>query len=181
MGIISTEEAKVKLSECNVLIKYMNFLQANGFTDCGKGQILGQVSLIKECLGYSITSNGENVVAVVRDMEDTRNLGMQAEENGAENNQSPNLKVDEASEVRSGHFRQDENLITEGSREMQQVPSDTGESLSGEFKQLTNDNTVRTDKPKGLDLKRSEGSVTKELNGSWLEKIKRITEIEEWR
>jgi hypothetical protein len=181
MGIFSTEEAKAKLSECNVLIKYMNFLQANGFTDCGKGQILGQVSLIKECLGYSITTNGENAVSLVRDKEDTRNMGMQAEENGAEKNQSPYLKVDETSEVRSGHFRQDENLITEGSREMQQVPSDTDESLSGEFKQLTNDNTVRTDKARGLDLKRTEGSVTKELNGSWLEKIKRITEIEEWR
>lgn len=181
MGIISTEEAKEKLSECNVLIKYMNFLQANGFTDCGKGQILGQVSLIKECLGYSITSNGENAVAVVRDKEDTRNVGMQAEENGAENSHSPNLKVDEASEVRSGHFRQNQNLITESSREMQQVPSDTDESLSGEYKQLTNESTVGTDKSRGLDFKRSEGSVTKELNGSWLEKIKRITEIEEWR
>ena len=41
--MISAEEAKIKLSEWNVLIKYMNFLQANGFTDCGKGQILGQV------------------------------------------------------------------------------------------------------------------------------------------
>jgi hypothetical protein len=64
MGMISADEAKIKLSECNVLIKYMNFLQANGFTDCGKGQILGRVSLIRECLGDNIIIDEENTTDV---------------------------------------------------------------------------------------------------------------------
>ena len=47
MALISTEEAKSKLLDCKVLLKYMVFLQNNGFSDCGKGQIMGQASIIR--------------------------------------------------------------------------------------------------------------------------------------
>jgi hypothetical protein len=50
MALISTEEAKAKLLDCKVLLKYMVFLQNNGFSDCGKGQILGQAALLEEYL-----------------------------------------------------------------------------------------------------------------------------------
>ena len=50
MTLISIEEAKIRLTDCNVLLKYMVFLQKNGFSDCGKGQIMGQVSLLQEYL-----------------------------------------------------------------------------------------------------------------------------------
>jgi hypothetical protein len=50
MTIMSIEEAKARLQECNVLLKYMDFLQSNGFTDCGKGQIMGQTSFLREYL-----------------------------------------------------------------------------------------------------------------------------------
>jgi hypothetical protein len=50
MAFISIEEAKTRLDDCNVLLKYMVFLQKNGFSDCGKGQIMGQVSLLQEYL-----------------------------------------------------------------------------------------------------------------------------------
>lgn len=50
MALISTEEAKVKLLDCKVLLKYMVFLQNNGFSDCGKGQIMGQAALLEEYL-----------------------------------------------------------------------------------------------------------------------------------
>lgn len=50
MALISTEEAKSKLLDCKVLLKYMVFLQNNGFSDCGKGQIMGQAALLEEYL-----------------------------------------------------------------------------------------------------------------------------------
>jgi len=50
MALISIEEAKAKLLDCKVLLRYMVFLQNNGFSDCGKGQILGQAALLEEYL-----------------------------------------------------------------------------------------------------------------------------------
>jgi hypothetical protein len=50
MTLISTEEAKAKLLDCKILLKYMTFLQNNGFSDCGKGQIMGQAALLEEYL-----------------------------------------------------------------------------------------------------------------------------------
>jgi hypothetical protein len=50
INMFSTQKAKEKLADCNVLLKYMVFLQNNGFSDYGKGQIMGQVALLKEYL-----------------------------------------------------------------------------------------------------------------------------------
>jgi hypothetical protein len=48
------EEAKTRLEDCNVLLKYMVFLQKNGFSDCSKGQIIGQVEIVlTQKLSYS--------------------------------------------------------------------------------------------------------------------------------
>ncbi len=46
--MISMDEAIIKLTECKVLLKYMPFLQNNGFSDCGKGQIIGKLALLEE-------------------------------------------------------------------------------------------------------------------------------------
>lgn len=48
--MISIEKARDKLADYNVLLKYMSFLQSNGFSDCGRGQILGQIALLQEFL-----------------------------------------------------------------------------------------------------------------------------------
>jgi hypothetical protein len=48
MALMSIEEAKSRLQEYNILLKYMDFLQSNGLTDCGKGQIIGQTSFLQE-------------------------------------------------------------------------------------------------------------------------------------
>ena len=45
---MSIEEARSRLQEYNILLKYMDFLQSNGFTDYGKGQIIGQTSFLQE-------------------------------------------------------------------------------------------------------------------------------------
>jgi hypothetical protein len=50
INMFSIQKAKEKLADCNVLLRYMTFLQNNGFSDYGKGQIMGQVALLKEYL-----------------------------------------------------------------------------------------------------------------------------------
>ncbi len=57
MTILSKENAKARLEEFRILLKYMSFLQKNGFSDCGRGQIMGQMSLIQEFLSESQTSD----------------------------------------------------------------------------------------------------------------------------
>ena len=50
INMFSTQRAKEKLADCNVLLKYMAFLQNNGFSDYGKGQVMGQIGLLREYL-----------------------------------------------------------------------------------------------------------------------------------
>ena len=50
INMFSMQKAKEKLADCNVLLKYMSFLQNNGFSDYGKGQIMGQIALLREYL-----------------------------------------------------------------------------------------------------------------------------------
>ena len=90
--------------------------------------------------------------------------------------------LEEASEGGSGLLKQVSNLVSDGLKEeVQLVASRKDESLSGEFRKMADDSAISVDKPRGLVSQRTEALVTKELNGSWLDKIKRITEIEEWR
>ena len=56
MTVLSNENAKVRLEEFRILLKYMPFLQKNGFSDCGRGQIMGQMSLLQEFLSETQTS-----------------------------------------------------------------------------------------------------------------------------
>jgi len=57
MTILSKDNAKARLEEFRILLKYMTFLQKNGFSDCGRGQIMGQMSLIQEFLSESQTND----------------------------------------------------------------------------------------------------------------------------
>jgi hypothetical protein len=50
INMFPIQKAKEKLADCNVLLRYMTFLQNNGFSDYGKGQIMGQIALLKEYL-----------------------------------------------------------------------------------------------------------------------------------
>ncbi|HET7643149.1 MAG TPA: hypothetical protein VFK40_06550 [Nitrososphaeraceae archaeon] len=60
MTILSNANAKIRLDEYRILLKYMPFLQKNGFSDCGRGQIMGQMSLLQEFL--SQTQSNEEVL-----------------------------------------------------------------------------------------------------------------------
>ena len=50
MAIPSKEHAKIRIEEFRTILKYMPFLQKNGLSDCGRGQIIGQMHLLQEFL-----------------------------------------------------------------------------------------------------------------------------------
>ena len=60
MAMISIDEAKLRLADFNVLLKHIEFLQKNGFSDCGKGQIIGQALLLQEYLKQQEGNKGES-------------------------------------------------------------------------------------------------------------------------
>ena len=60
INMFSIQKAKEKLADCNVLLRYMTFLQNNGFSDYGKGQIMGQVALLKEYLEDEVDQKGKD-------------------------------------------------------------------------------------------------------------------------
>lgn len=173
---MSAETARLKLSEWNVLLKYMDFLQANGFTDCGKGQILGQISLVKEFMDNSFIEK-ENTTDIIAKEETTSGNILKTESSGGENEFTVNVKDDG-----SALLNQVSDLVSEGVKEQDQmIAIRKDESLPVENRQITDGDKAPSDKPRGLVSRRTEALITKELNGSWLDKIKRITEIEEWR
>jgi len=55
----SIEKIKEKLDDYNVLLKHMDFLQNNGFSDFGRGHIIGQIELLEEYLSETRESQGE--------------------------------------------------------------------------------------------------------------------------
>ncbi len=174
--MMSAETARLKLSEWNVLLKYMDFLQANGFTDCGKGQILGQISLVKEFMDNSFIEK-ENTTDIIAKEETTSGNILKTESSGGENELTVNVKDDG-----SALLNQVSDLVSEGVKEQDQmIAIRKDESLPVENRQITDGDKAPSDKPRGLVSRRTEALITKELNGSWLDKIKRITEIEEWR
>lgn len=79
--MITLELAKTKLGELNVLIRYLSFLQNNGFSDLGKGKILGQIQLLKEL----ISEGGERLEY---NQEITQETGPTSAREGGENSNS---------------------------------------------------------------------------------------------
>jgi hypothetical protein len=65
------EKIKEKLGDYNVLLKHMDFLQNNGFTDYGKGHIVGQIELLEEYLSEAGKNQEE---AIEMKSEKSRNI-----------------------------------------------------------------------------------------------------------
>ena len=57
MAIPSKETAKIRIEEFRTILKYMPFLQKNGLSDCGRGQIIGQMHLLQEFLNEKQTTD----------------------------------------------------------------------------------------------------------------------------
>jgi N-acetylmuramoyl-L-alanine amidase len=113
MDLISEDEARAKLADYNILLKYMVFLQNNGFSDCGKGQILGQASLLQEYLkkegqnlSRSLEKEKEQQKQVERQMNITNDTDHEASLKNTTNAHKPGLLrevgyiIDRAKEIK---------------------------------------------------------------------------------
>jgi hypothetical protein len=56
MNMFTSDETNKRLSDFSIIIKYMPFLQEHGFSEFGKGQLIGKMDLLKESFSDS-TSN----------------------------------------------------------------------------------------------------------------------------
>jgi hypothetical protein len=48
MSVFTLEEARSRLSDLGIIMKYMPFLQEHGFSEYGKGQLTGKMEILKE-------------------------------------------------------------------------------------------------------------------------------------
>src|ERR687897_226304 len=60
MNMFTSEEMNKRLSDFGIIIKYMPFLQDHGFTEFGKGQLIGKMELLKEGFSDSTTNHLED-------------------------------------------------------------------------------------------------------------------------
>jgi hypothetical protein len=180
------EEAKTRLADCNVLLKYMVFLQNNGLSDCGKGQIIGQASLLQE---YLEEQQGNK-------QWDTDKSSKQ-QKGQKEKQQAITKDADKVGRMMTSTFR--ENALNDSSKSdlLRQVGSVIDKAK----------HTVEQNKERGIDGSNKQAGqilpepksdattedgnksqhqiaglgTNKDKNQSWINKIKKVTEVENWQ
>jgi hypothetical protein len=176
MALISVEEAKAKLLDCKVLLKYMVFLQNNGFSDCGKGQIIGQAALLEEYLKdekhkqSKITFDKQH-----KEIEEgeKRIITKSTDESG----KISDTFRENTTNIYRGLIKQVENMI-EKPKEIKNNDSNDlakkGDPNLQTFQTITRpiDDVAINGKQIGQE------GETKELNQSWRDKIKRMTQVD---
>jgi hypothetical protein len=189
MTFISIEEAKTRLADYNILLKYMLFLQKNGFSDCGKGQIIGQVSLLKESLKEE-EQQGNKQCSIDK--------SSQQQKDQQEKQQVITKDADKVERTMTSTFH--ENAVNNSPKSdlLRQVGSVIDKAK----------HTVEQNKQSGIagpnkgvgqilpepisdatieDDNKSQGRIgggvaaNKEKNQSWINKIKKVTEVENWQ
>jgi hypothetical protein len=186
MTLISIEEAKTRLADCNVLLKYMVFLQKNGLSDCGKGQIIGQASLLQEYL---------------KEEEQQENKQWHADKPSHPQKEQQEKQYDDADKVgrmmmtstfhenavnnssKSDLLRQVGSVIDKAKHTVEQNKE---RGIEGPNKQagqiLPEPISDATTKNGNKSQQQIVGVGTnKEKNQSWINKIKKVTEVENWQ
>jgi hypothetical protein len=190
MTLISIEEAKTRLADCNILLKYMVFLQKNGLSDCGKGQIIGQASLLQEYLKeeeqqenkqYSTDKSSEQQKeqqekqqqAITKDADKVgRMLKATFRENAVNNSSS---KSDLLRQVGTVIDKARHTVEQNKEREIEGPNKQAGQILAEPINDATTENDNKSQQQIG-------GLGTnKEKNQSWINKIKKVTEVENWQ
>jgi hypothetical protein len=188
MTLISIEEAKTRLADCNVLLKYMVFLQKNGLSDCGKGQIIGQASLLQEYLKEEEQQGNKQW--------DTDKSSQQQKEQ-QEKQQAITKDADKVGRMMTSTFH--ENAVNNTSKSdllrqvgsvidkaKQTVEQNKERGIEGPNKQadqiLPEPISDATTKDGNKSQQQIVGVGTnKEKNQSWINKIKKVTEVENWQ
>src|ERR1043166_6980817 len=163
MTLISIEEAKTRLAECNVLLKYISFLQKNGLSDCGRGQIMGQASLLQEYLEEE--EQQEKQQAITKDAEKIRTMIKATFHETAVSNISKSDLLSQVgcvtSKAKVTTVEENNELAREGLNKQarQTLPQPMSDIITSYSGVETNKQTDR----------------------SWINKIKKATDVENWR
>lgn len=169
MTILSKENAKARLEEFRILLKYMSFLQKNGFSDCGRGQIMGQMSLIQEFLSESNT-NDEILNLQYKDPVITN----------VPNINNPSNSISDTSQYYTSTNNETDKQITDGSKDntfdLDSIILENNTSSEGNSK-LQNSRWLRpfkNDDP--IKKKLFDNFEKNEITQSWKEKIRKMTQ-----
>ena len=189
MTFISIEEAKTRLADYNILLKYMLFLQKNGFSDCGKGQIIGQVSLLKESLKEE-EQQGNKQCSIDKSSQqqkdqhkhqttskDANKVGKTVTETFQDNS------TNDTSESKLGLLGRVEGMIDKA-KDTTAEENEFGEHwINGRVHQTLTQpiRATREDDYGKLQPQISRVTINKEAEQSWINKIKKMTEVENWR
>jgi hypothetical protein len=106
MDLISEDEARTKLADYATLLKYIYFLQNNGFSDCGKGQILGQASLLQEYLKKGVQDQDRSYLEKEKRKQPERHMMMTNKNNDQEAGRKNTINSH-----KTGLLREVENII----------------------------------------------------------------------
>jgi hypothetical protein len=167
MTVLSNANAKIRLDEYRILLKYMPFLQKNGFSDCGRGQIMGQMSLLQEFL--SQTQSNEEV------------LSLQYNESSISNNNTTESISDPPEYYPSVHNelnkQNSDGLKDDNSFDLDSILLENDPSYDSDDNKLQTSRWLRPFKNEDPVKKRLFDTFEKnEVTQSWKEKIRKMTQ-----
>jgi hypothetical protein len=189
---LSIEEAKIRLADYNILLKYMSFLQNNGLSECGKGQIIGQISLLQEYLQEGVTrqvnnnnnNNNENSYQPQQEKEQEKQQQVTIKD-PASTGKVAKMMTEELQEnalntttsSKSGLLRQVGNLVEKA----KDITMEENNEIDY-YARIDNSNKSQLQKQKETNERiRANNNNNKETDESWINKIKRATEVENWK
>jgi hypothetical protein len=169
MTILSKENAKARLEEFRILLKYMSFLQKNGFSDCGRGQIMGQMSLIQEFLSENQTSDEildlqykDPVITNVPNIDNTSHSISDTPQYYTTTSNEPDKQITDRSKDNTFDL---DSIILENDTSSE---SDTKMQNSRWLRPFKNDDPIKK--------KLFENFEKNEITQSWKEKIRKMTQ-----
>ena len=172
--MISIEEAREKLTDYNVLLKHISFLQSNGFSDFGRGQIIGQIALLQEFLidEFGDVKKQDKVItkAAIDRQEDqmVADITYEAErilisqENASNTNKPKDLKQFVKVEYN------ERNRVNNNEASIQKIQGTTNQSV------LTGITSTEDNKIISIE------GENRLLKQSWRDRIKQMSDVEDW-
>ncbi len=172
--MISIEEARAKLTDYNVLLKHISFLQSNGFSDCGRGQIIGQIALLREYLIGEFGDAQKQDKGIVR---------------GTIDREEEQMVADITYEAEEISISRENPSDTNKPKDLAQIIKVKDNGKNG-----VNNNEASTQKNQGTTMQPLLTGITstkdskkisiegenKLLKQSWRDRIKQMADVEDW-
>jgi hypothetical protein len=165
MALISNANAKSRLDEFRILLKFMPFLQKNGFSDCGRGQIMGQMSLLQEFLSQNQSTEEA--------------LNLQYSESSISNNNTTESISDPLEYYPSVHneLKSPESVKDDNSFDLDSILLESDSTNESDDNKLETSRWLRPFKNEDPVKKRLFDTFEKnEVTQSWKEKIRKMTQ-----